>query len=51
MLQKSIIIIMPEFWKKCGQTSCFVGGKVLGGLGVTIDILTVLASVHANFSL
>jgi len=42
---------MPEFWKICGQASCFVGGKLLGGVEVTIDILTMLASVHANFSL
>ena len=50
MLQKSIIIIMLEFWNICGQT-CFVGGKLLGGLEVIVDILTMLASVHANFSL
>jgi len=32
-------------------TGCFVGGKLLGGLGVTVDILTKLASVYCNFSL
>lgn len=52
MLQKNIIIIRQNFGKSVDMyTGCFVGGKLLCGLGVTIDTLIMQASVHASFSL